>query len=90
MWFTFALCMLAGLLALYVPGMAVSRALGLRGAFAVACAPLASVALISLLCIAYGAVGIPCNGASVLAPVVLVPIAGLLASHILRSQGRSR
>ncbi|WP_282190847.1 DUF6541 family protein [Adlercreutzia caecimuris] len=90
MWFTFALCMLAGLLALYVPGMAASRALGLRGALAIACAPLASVALISLLCIAYGVIGIPCNGASVLAPVVLVSIAGLLASHILRSQGRSR
>lgn len=90
MWFTFALCMLAGLLALYVPGMAVNRALGLRGAFAVACAPLASVALISLLCIAYGAIGIPCNGVSVLAPVVLVAIAGLPASHILRSHGRCR
>ena len=90
MWFTFALCMLAGLLALYVPGMAVNRALGLRGAFAVACAPLASVALISLLCIAYGAIGIPCNGVSVLAPVVLAAIAGLPASHILRSHGRCR
>lgn len=87
MWFTFVLCMLACALVLYLPGTIACRALGLQGACTLACAPLASVALIALICIVYGVAAIPCTALSVLAPATIIPLAACGICAWVRSQG---
>lgn len=89
MWSTFALCALLCVIVLYLPGALLCRSLGLKGAFSVACAPTATIALVSLLCIAYGMLSIPCTAASVLGPVALIVLAGYGLTRLAERRGRA-
>lgn len=87
MWFTFAACALVYVLVLYVPGWLICRALRLRGAFALAAAPLASLAVLAALCIVYGKLGVKCSWASVFLPVLGLGIIALALSLWLERRG---
>lgn len=72
MWFDFLLCsaLLVGIL--YLPGFFFCRALRLDGPFALACAPIPSVAAYAILPVVYGTLGIRCSWGNLLAPTVVL------------------
>lgn len=72
MWSEFLFCsaLLVGIL--YIPGFFLCRALRLDGPFALACAPVPSVAAYATLPVVYGALGIECTWANLLAPTLII------------------
>lgn len=72
MWFDFLFCSALLVSILYLPGFFLCRALRLDGPFALACAPVPSVAVYAILSVIYGVLGIKCSWANLLIPTLIV------------------
>lgn len=70
-------------LMLFVPGYLILRCARLPRTWAVCCAPIVSIGLVSLLGEAFAAAGIPATPLSVFAPLVGVLLVALVASRVL-------
>lgn len=90
MWTSFIICCLACICILFLPGVLYAKALQLKGAIAVACAPILSIGTIVTVSIVYGIVGISCNALSVLLPVTIAGMAALICGNILSNNSARR
>ncbi|KAB1640713.1 hypothetical protein F8D48_10235 [Adlercreutzia muris] len=84
MWTSFALCLLVCAALLYIPGLFVFRGLGFNTTSSLVLAPVAFVAFVGLVPIAYDYLHIPCTAPSVLGIIIVGCIAPHLFSKILK------
>lgn len=85
-WLIFALSLLVAAVLLFVPGCLLVCAFGVRPASSLSLAPVVSVALYSVLAIAYGLFGIASSPVTLFLPVLIV---GLVLYFILRRRRRA-
>lgn len=91
MWITFFVCCMALLALLYVPGMIVSKAVGLQGPESIAIAPLVSVAVFAVLGIVTGLLGLkgvqPVMCSALLIMAVFALVVGVKRKRGILSRG---
>lgn len=90
MWDQFFIAYAFGAVALFLPGVLLFKAIGLKWAEAVAAAPLAMCAALPVLAILYGKVGIPCSFANTFLLLVMVGFLAMAARMGIRAKWRKR
>ena len=90
MWGSFLLASLVALAVLYVPGFFAFRGLGCSRIVALCCAPLASMAGLASLPLAYELVGMQCSAANVMLPMLVAFLAIWGISRVKALRGKPR
>ena len=89
MWNAFLLSVIVGALVLYLPGFVLFRSLRISSLLALACAPIYGVFMCATLPIAYYELGVPCNTATILGPIVaLAALVGIISRAFSKKDER--